>query len=111
MFRVHEAVPGEEMEEVEVVEVVEVRIIITSNLEPNNQSDGAAAPPELDSDPQQTHTAPSERERSRGACAVEATVPRASTLRVRCGQAESGSVVGQDLARTHGDTVRHREAP
>ena len=47
----------------EEVEVVEVRIIITSNLEPNNQSDGAAAPPELDSDPQQTHTAPSERER------------------------------------------------
>ena len=48
---------------VEVEEVEEVMIIITSNLEPNNPSDGAAAPPELGSDPQQTHTAPSERER------------------------------------------------
>ena len=66
MFRVHETVPGEEVEEMEVVEVVEVMIIITSNLEPNNPSDGAAAPPELDSDPQQTHTAPSERERGPG---------------------------------------------
>ena len=88
----------------EVEEVEEVMIIITSNLEPNNPSDGAAAPPELGSDPQQTHTAPSERERSRGACAVEATVPRASTLRVRCGQAESGSVVGQDHWREHRET-------
>ena len=34
-------VPGDEME------VVEVLIIITSNLEPNNQSSSAAAPPEL----------------------------------------------------------------
>ena len=67
VFRVHEAVPGEEMEVVEVEEVVEVMIIITSNLEPNNPSDGAAAPPELGSDPQQTHTAPSERERGAGA--------------------------------------------
>ena len=37
-------VPGDETE---VVEVVEVLIIITSNLEPNNQSSSAAAPPEL----------------------------------------------------------------
>ena len=40
-------VPGDEMEAVEVVEVVEVLIIITSNLEPNNQSPSPAAPPEL----------------------------------------------------------------
>ena len=37
-------VPGDEMEAVEVVEVL---IIITSNLEPNNQSPSPAAPPEL----------------------------------------------------------------
>ena len=50
MFRVYETVPRErieEMEVVEVVEVVEVSIIITSNLEPNNPSASAAAPPEL----------------------------------------------------------------
>ena len=38
---------GERIEEMEVVEVVEVSIIITSNLEPNNPSASAAAPPEL----------------------------------------------------------------
>ena len=47
MFRVYEMVPGERIEEMEVVEVVEVSIIITSNLEPNNPSASAAAPPEL----------------------------------------------------------------
>ena len=45
MFRVYEMVPGERIEEMEVV--VEVSIIITSNLEPNNPSASAAAPPEL----------------------------------------------------------------
>ena len=44
MFRVYDTVPGERIEE---MEVVEVSIIITSNLEPNNPSASAAAPPEL----------------------------------------------------------------
>ena len=78
-------------------------IIITSDLNPNNQSQSGGRPPELD--PQQTHRAPSERRLTHAQSAGREERFLGPPLASAGGQAGAGSVLSQTPGEIHREAV------